>query len=163
MVELNIFLVDDFDKETALKFMDFLSEEILNKKLPNNEKELIYYYVGGKPKDIKYVVEESTFKDLREVLDFMLNDEISKLDMFLEVLDYSKPRVEVDDEIIEIKKEDIIKALKLFKESYEVNKKDISLPVYVYLVKKNILFLNPQKGILKPQSYLVWNAIKGLL
>ncbi|MEO2117911.1 MAG: hypothetical protein ABGW92_05885, partial [Methanocaldococcus sp.] len=28
---------------------------------------------------------------------------------------------------------------------------------------KNILFLNPQKGILKPQSYLVWNAIKEIL
>ncbi|EHP85544.1 ATPase [Methanotorris formicicus Mc-S-70] len=34
-------LVDDFDKENALKFMDFLSEEILNKKLSDDEKELI--------------------------------------------------------------------------------------------------------------------------
>ena len=156
-------LVDDFDKETALKFMDFLSKEILNKKLPNNEKELIYSYVGGKPKDIKYVIEESTFKDLREVLDFMLNDEISKLDMFLEVLDYLKPKIEIGNKVIEIKKEDVIKALKLFKESYEVNKKEIPVPVYIYLVKRNILFLNPQKGILKPQSFLIWNAIKKLV
>ena len=155
-------LVDDFDKETAIKFMDFLAiEENIN--LTHEDKELIYSYVGGKPKDIKYVIEESKFKDLREVLDFMLNDEIFKLDMFLEVLDYSKPKIEIGNKVIEIKKEDIIKALKLFKESYEVNKKEIPVPVYVYLVKKNILFLNPQKGILKPQSYLVWNAIKGLL
>ncbi|MEO2117587.1 MAG: ATP-binding protein, partial [Methanocaldococcus sp.] len=32
-----------------------------------------------------------------------------------------------------------------------------------FLVKRNILFLNPQKGILKPQSYLIWNAIKRTL
>ncbi|AAB98832.1 hypothetical protein MJ_0820 [Methanocaldococcus jannaschii DSM 2661] len=41
--------MDDFDKETAIKFMDFLAEEILNKKLSEDEKELIYSYVGGKP------------------------------------------------------------------------------------------------------------------
>ncbi|AAB98056.1 TPA: AAA family ATPase [Methanocaldococcus jannaschii] len=155
-------LVDDFDKETALKFMDFLAKEN-NISLTNEDKELIYNYVGGKPKDIKYVVEESNFKDLKEVLDYLLNDEISKLDMFLEILDYSKPRVEVGNEVIEINKEDIIKALRLFKDKYEIPKKDIPTPVYVYLVKENILFLNPQKRILKPQSYLVWNAIKRLL
>ncbi|CAB3289896.1 AAA ATPase [Methanocaldococcus lauensis] len=156
-------LVDDFDKETALKFMDFLAKEILNKNLSDDEKELIYSYVGGKAKDIKYVVEESKFKDLKDVLEYMLKDEIQKLDMFLDMLDYSKPKVDIDGEIIEIKKEDIVNALKLFKENYEISKKEISHPVYIYLIKKNILFLNPIEGTLKPQSYLVWNAIKRVL
>ena len=40
--------------------------------------------MGGKPKDIKYVVEESMFKDLRNVLEFMLRDETQKLKYFLE-------------------------------------------------------------------------------
>jgi AAA+ ATPase superfamily predicted ATPase len=155
-------LVDDFDKETALKFMDFLANEN-DVSLTNNDKELIYSYVGGKPKDIKYVVEESKFKDLKEVLDYMLKDAVQKLNMLLDVLNYSKPKVEIGDEVIEIKKEDIIETLKLFKENYEVDKKHIPVPVYVYLVKRNILFLNPIEGILKPQSYLVWNAIKRLL
>ncbi|WP_456419965.1 ATP-binding protein, partial [Methanocaldococcus infernus] len=35
-------LVDDFDKETALRFMDFLAKEILGKELSTEEKELIY-------------------------------------------------------------------------------------------------------------------------
>ena len=155
-------LVDDFDKETALKFMDFLANEN-DVSLTNDDKELIYSYVGGKPKDIKYVVEESKFKDLKEVLDYMLKDAVQKLNMLLDVLNYSKPKVEIGDEVIEIKKEDIIETLKLFKENYEVDKKHIPVPVYVYLVKRNILFLNPIEGILKPQSYLVWNAIKRLL
>jgi len=155
-------LVDDFDKETALKFMDFLAVEN-NINLTNEDKELIYSYVGGKPKDIKYVVEESKFKDLREILEFMLKDAVQKLDMFLDMLNYSKPKVDVGDEVIEIKKDNVIEALKLFKDEYEVSKKHIPVPVYTYLIKRNILFLNPIEGILKPQSYLVWNAIKRLL
>ena len=157
-------LVDDFDKETALKFIDFLSKEILDKELSNEDKELIYNYVGGKPVDIIYVIDKLKIgNNLKDTLELILNDEISKLDMFLEFLDYSKPEVEIGNNIYEIKKEDIVEALKLFKDNYEIPKKDISTPIYVYLVKRNILFLNPQRGVLKPQSYLVWNAIKRLL
>jgi AAA+ ATPase superfamily predicted ATPase len=76
------------------------------------------------------------------------------------MLNYSKPKVEIGDEVIEIKRGDIIEALKLFKENYKIDKKHIPVPVYIYLVKRNILFLNPIEGSLKPQSYLVWNAIK---
>ncbi|ADC70019.1 ATPase [Methanocaldococcus sp. FS406-22] len=155
-------LVDDFDKETSLKFIDFLLEEN-DIKLSNEDKELIYSYVGGKPMDIKYVIEECKFKDLKEILDYMLKDATQKLDMFLDMLNYSKPKVEIGDEVIEIKKEDVIEALRLFKKNYELDKKDIPVPVYIYLVKKNILFLDPINGILKPQSFLVWNAIKRLL
>ncbi len=156
-------LVDDFDKETALKFMDFLSEEILNKKLPNNEKELIYSYVGGKPLYIYNVIDEMRYRKLNDILNLMLKEETQKLKYFLKELNYIKPKVELKDEIIEIKKDDIINALKLFKDNYEISDNNISEPVYIYLVKENILFLNPIEGTLKPQSFLVWNAIKKLL
>ena len=156
-------LVDDFDKETALKFMDFLSEEILNKKLPNNEKELIYSYVGGKPLYIYNVIDEVRYRKLNDILNLMLKEETQKLKYFLKELNYIKPKVELKDEIIEIKKDDIINALKLFKDNYEISDNNISEPVYIYLVKENILFLNPIEGTLKPQSFLVWNAIKKLL
>ena len=62
-----------------------------------------------------------------------------------------------------LKKEEVIEALRLFKDSYEVSGGDIPKAIYVYLVKRNILFLDPINGILKPQSFLVWNAIKRLL
>ncbi|CAB3289393.1 AAA ATPase [Methanocaldococcus lauensis] len=156
-------LVDDFDKETALKFMDFLAKEILNKNLTNEEKEKIYSYVGGKPVLIYKVIDKMRYKDLEDILNTMIRDEISKLEMFLEKLDYITPKVEIENEIIELKKEDIVEALKIFKDKYIIHKREISTPVYIYLVKKNILFLNPIDGNLKPQSYLVWNAIKRVL
>ncbi|EHP88526.1 ATP-binding protein [Methanotorris formicicus] len=155
-------LVDDFDKQTAIRFMDFLAKEN-NIKLSDDDKELIYSYVGGKPKLIVKVMNKLDTISLNEILNSMLKDEISKLDMLLEILDYSKPKIEIGDEIIEIKKEDITNALKLFKNNYEISKKEIPTPVYIYLIKENILFLNPIEGTLKPQSYLVWNAIKKIL
>ena len=156
-------LIDDFDKENALKFMDFLSKEILNKELSDDNKELIYSYVGGKPILIETVIDRLRYETLKDILNYMLKDATQKLKYFLKDLDYIKPKVKVGDEVIEVKKDDIIEALKLFKENYEISDDEIPEPVYIYLVKRNILFLNPIEGILKPQSYLVWNAIKRLL
>ncbi|XRO76375.1 ATP-binding protein [Methanocaldococcus sp. 10A] len=146
-------LVDDFDKDTALKFMDFLAKEILNKNLSNEEKELIYSHIGGKPKDIKYVIEERKFKELNEILNEMLKIEVSKLKYFLE---------DVKEDNEEFYKE-VVKALSLFKENYIIE--DIIIPKKIreFLIKKNILFLNPIEGTLRPQSFLVWNAIKRVL
>ena len=146
-------LVDDFDKETALKFMDFLAEDILGRKLSNEDKELIYSYVGGKIVDIILVIEELRIKELKTILEELLTEKTNKL-MYL---------------LYDIKEEDenfynkIMNALKLFKNSYEVVYCQISKRIVEFLVKKNILFLNPQKGTLKPQSYLIWKAIKRLL
>ncbi|XRO77092.1 ATP-binding protein [Methanocaldococcus sp. 10A] len=156
-------LVDDFDKKTALSFMDFLANEILNKNLSDKEKEKIYSYVGGKPLDLYSVIDEMRYGKLEDILSLMLKEEISKLKMFLDKMDYIKPKVEIEYDVIELKKEDIINALKLFKDRFIINKEEIPMPVYMYLVKKNILFLNPIDGTLKPQSYLVWNAIKRVL
>ena len=152
-------LVDDFNKETSFKYMDFLAKEN-NIALSEENKERIYSYVGGKPKDIKYVIEEYYIRDLDETLELMLNNAIQKLEMFLDMLNYSKPKIDIGNETIGIYKEDIIEILKLFKENYVINKKYLPIPTYIYLIKKNILFLNPQNGTLKPQSFLIWNAIK---
>ena len=146
-------LVDDFDKETALKFMDFLAKEILNKNLSNEEKEKIYSYVGGKPASIYKVIDKMRYKDLEDILNFMLKEEISKLKYFLE---------DVKEDNEEFYKE-VVNYLSLFKENYIIE--DIKIPKKIreFLIKKNILFLNPIDGNLKPQSYLVWNAIKRVL
>ena len=155
-------LVDDFDKETSFKYMDFLAKEN-NIKFSNEQKEQIYFTVGGKPKLITKVVSKLYDKNLNEVLEGLLNDEIQKLDMKFEIMDYSKPKVKIGENIVEIEKEDIIKSLNLFKDRYEISKKEIPTSIYVYLIKENILFLNPRKGTLKPQSFLVWNAIKKVI
>ncbi len=145
-------LVDDFDKETALKFMDFLIKEN-NVSLTNENKELIYSYVGGKPVLIIKVIDKLRYENLNDVLDFMLKDATQKLKYFLE---------DVKEEDEELYKK-VVDTLKIFKENYEVE--DITIPKKIreFLVKRNILFLNPIEGTLKPQSFLIWNAIKRIL
>jgi AAA+ ATPase superfamily predicted ATPase len=156
-------LVDDFDKQTALKFIDFLAREN-NMELSDEDKELIYSYVGGKPILIIKVFDKLKIdKKLNDILEFMLKEEAQKLKYFLKDLDYIKPKVNIEDEVIEIKKEDIIEALRLFKDNYEISDDKIPKPVYIYLIKRNILFLNPIEGTLKPQSFLIWNVIKRIL
>ncbi|WP_456419352.1 ATP-binding protein, partial [Methanocaldococcus infernus] len=146
-------LVDDFDKETALKFMDFLAKEILGKELSTEEKELIYSYVGGKPVLIIKVINRMNTNKLEKILNYLLSDAKQKLKYFLE---------DVKEENETLYKE-ILDALKVFKNSYEVEDITINKKVRELLVKKNILFLDPIKGILKPQSFLVWRAIKKII
>ncbi|AEF95788.1 ATP-binding protein [Methanotorris igneus] len=146
-------LVDDFDKETALKFMDFLAGEVLNRALSEEKKELIYNYVGGKPVLIIKVINKMRAEELDEILNFMLNDTKQRLKYSLE---------DIREENEELYKE-IIKALSLFKESYEVEDITIDKKVREFLVKRNILFLDTIKGVIKPQSFLIWNAIKILI
>ncbi|AEH06790.1 ATP-binding protein [Methanothermococcus okinawensis] len=152
--------VDDFDKKIALKFMEFLAREKLNRKLSNDEKELIYSYVGGKAKDIYDIIIKTAHKNLRDVLEEKLLNEVNIMEEFLRDLNYIKPEVNIRGQMIEVNKKEIREALELFKKKYIVKLHDIPKHVYVYLINENILFLNPQKGILKPQSFLVWNAIK---
>jgi len=148
-------LVDDFDKETALKFMDFLSEELLNKKLSDDEKELIYSYVGGKPILIIKVINKLRYENLNDILNFMLKEETSKLRKLL---------IRIKNNKFEgIEYEKVINALKLFKDDYEINEYLVDEDTKEFLVKRNILFLNPIEETLKPQSYLMWNAIKRVL
>ncbi|XRO75825.1 hypothetical protein ACO3TA_02910 [Methanocaldococcus sp. 28A] len=40
-----------------------------------------------------------------------------------------------------------------------MHKEEILTPIYIYLVKENILFLNLIKS-LKTQSFFVWNTIQ---
>ncbi len=148
-------LIDDFDRETALKFMDFLSNEILNKNLSNEEKEEIYFYVGGKPVLIYKVIDKMRYEELNNILNEMLGIESSKLKKLLIRIKNGKYN--------EINYDEVIKALLLFKKEYVVDEYKIDEDIKEFLVKTNILFLNPIKEVIRPQSYLVWNAIKRVL
>ena len=87
------------------------------------------------------VIDKLRYKTLEEVLNYMLKDAIQKLKYFLE---------DIKEEDKDLYKE-VVEALKLFKENYEVEDTTINKKIREFSVKKNIIFLNPQKGTLKPQ------------
>ncbi len=138
------FLVDDFDKETAFKVYE---------KFGFENKELIWDYIGGKIGDIISLFEEKKrgFKE-EEALKRLLADEIAKLKWIkLKILE------EKED------KEKIWDFLSRFKEREEVfdwEEKDFRS--LIFWIEENVLFYNPMEGTVRPQSRLIWRAIKEL-
>jgi len=158
-------LVDDFEKKEALEFLSFLEREVLKKEdfLSQSEKEKIYDLVGGKPVYLISIINDLKTKTLDEVLSYLLQDEKAKIKMELEKFDYVKVKVLYENQEVEVKKEDVIEVLKKFKDKDVLKKDEVKAPAYYYLIRKNILFLDPIKEILKPQSRLTWHAINRAL
>ena len=136
--------VDDFDFETTSAF---LSEYGFN----DEEKERAWNCCGGKPVYlIKLVNTKLVSGDLSEKSKMMLEEEISRL-IFL--LARNKER-----------KRDIIDMLSIFASAEEVKySDDMDIDLLSFLVKQNILFLDPVRRMIKPQSRLNLLAIRDVM
>ena len=144
-------LVDDFEKKEALEFIDFLVKELLKGKIVLNskEKEKIYELVGGKPVYLISIINDLKIKSLDETLNYLLQDEKQKIKYFLE---------DVEERDMELYKK-VINVFKLFQDKEKIPDSLVKKSLKEFLVSKNILFLDPIKGILKPQSRLTYHAI----
>lgn len=143
-------IVDDFDKETTLEF--------LNKyNFSKEEKEIAWHYCGGKP---VYLLELIMAKDKQDKAEELLKIRINQLEYLLDYLNYVKPKVLMGDEEMIVEKEHIMKILIMFKDKDVIKNRGIHGPAKHFLVKQNILFVDPTSGIVKPQSRLDLLAIK---
>jgi AAA+ ATPase superfamily predicted ATPase len=142
-------LVDDFDYETTegfLKKYGFSRDKI----------KLIWNYFGGKP---VYLVEAIKNRHrLKEFCDEMLNVRIGQLLFILDKLKISKKYVDIEGEKVRI---DLNSVLELFK-TIDNLKFELS-PELMFLIRENILFLDPVKRVVKPQSKLDLLAIRRIL
>ena len=137
-------LVDDFDEGTT---KEFLEEQGFNDK----ERAMAWHYCGGKP---GYLVELANTKlsrgNIAEKAEVMLEEEISRL-IFLLARNKEK-------------KSDIVDMLAIFAPVEEVKYTDsMDLDLLSFLVKQNILFLDPVKRTIKPQSRLNLLAIREVM
>ncbi len=137
-------LVDDLDKETALRVYEEFGFE---------KKELVWEYIGGKLGDmvILYEWKKQGYKEeigLRE----MLKNEIGKLRM-------------IEGNIYE-KYEDaerLWEYLKEFKDAWERYADIRKNKKYLFFwIDRNVLFYNPVEGTVRPQSRLIQRAIREL-
>ena len=53
--------------------------------------------------------------------------------------------------------------LKLFKKREVINEEEIEWKVLRLLIEENVLFYNPVKGVVRPQSRIIEKAIKELV
>ncbi len=136
-------LVDDFDYETTKEFLQkhgFSREEI----------ELAWEYLGGKP---VYLVGAIKNKDrLREFCISLLEDRVSMI--LYGIKDLKRKNEELFKQVLNI--------FEQFEESETIECDEISDEV-VWCIKNNILFLDPRKRLLKPQSRIDLLAIRKIL
>ncbi|MFA4647277.1 ATP-binding protein [Pyrococcus kukulkanii] len=130
------FLVDDFDRETAVEFLK-------NQGFSINEAELVWEYFGGKP---VYLVESIKHKDeLKEWCESQL-----------------RLRVQAVNALIHGRKS-LARLLKEFQDKEEIPFNGVISRPLRRLVKANILFVDPLKGVVRPQGKLELLAIRKAL
>jgi len=137
-------LVDDFDCGTTTAFLEdygFTDDEMM----------MAWDYCGGKP---GYLIELANTKlgseDVTKKVDKMLEEEISR---FIFMLARNKEM-----------KGDIIDMLTIFASVEDVKYSDsMDIDLLSFLVKQNILFLDPVNRMIKPQSRMNLLAIREVI
>ncbi len=147
-------LIDDFDYSTTKEFLEkygFSQEEI----------ELTWKYFGGKP---VYLVEAIKNKDrLKEFCEEQLRLRIVEIKSLLKELRELGHTIKIRNKEYEVDYNKIITALSLFKDRDSIPIDALDEITKRYLIRANILFSNPLKGIIKPQSQLDLLAVRSIL
>ena len=149
-------LVDDFDYERTMGFLGGYGFD-------DQEKEMIWQNVGGKPVSlVKLINAKVSGKKIEDVLRSMLMLRTGEIKQRIGVLTIVSKKVPFEGEEIELKYDRITEILDKFSEerSYAY---EIITPEIAYLVRENILFSDPVKCIIKPQSQLDLLALREVL
>jgi hypothetical protein len=135
--------VDDLSKEDAFFVYDGFGFE---------DKELVWEYIGGKVGDMVILFEEKKrgYSE-KEALGRMLKEEVERL----EWIKLKKLKKREDGK-------DLWKFLAKFKEIEELPKREIEedFEKLLFWIEENVIFYNPVEGMVRPQSRLLWRAIK---
>jgi AAA+ ATPase superfamily predicted ATPase len=146
-------LVDDFNYQTTAEFLrkyGFSDDEI----------DLVWSYVGGKPIHLVRLIKA---EDVRRKLDELLKIRAGEIRSMLKTLKELGDEVEIRGKSYQIDYLRVVETLKKFNENDILHDVEIDEITKHYLVKKNVLFVDPVKGIIKPQSRLDLLAIKDVI
>ena len=142
--------MDDFDEETTSAFLG-------EQGFTDDERAVAWEYCGGKPVSLVEII----YTDNRErIAKDMLKTKVNQLKDLLDYLDYTKPRIMIGDDEYMVKKRDIADILYRFVDAEYIDDEGLNRPAKHFLIKDNILFLDPHTGIIKPQSRLNLLAIR---
>ena len=145
--------VDDFDEATTAAFLE-------GHGFTDGEKALAWEYCGGKP---VYLLELIRADDRGREIERLLRMRAGELKTFLKTLKELGDKITVKEERYNISYENIVCALKMFLDKEEIDMWSIDEISKHYLVRNNILFLDPDRGIIKPQSRLNLLAVREVM
>jgi len=146
-------LVDDFDDATTAAFLREYG-------FTEEEKALAWEYCGGKPVCLMELIRIDEKEGFAKK---MLTTRVNQLKDLLDYLDYTKPRVTIGANGYLVEKEDVVNILRRFVDAERIDDEGLNRPAKHCLSKDNILLLDPESGIIEPQSRLNLLAIREVI
>ncbi|MGP8322049.1 MAG: ATP-binding protein, partial [Methanosarcinaceae archaeon] len=146
-------LVDDFNEKTTSAFLG-------EHGFTDDESTVAWEYCGGKPVSL---VEMINNNNRGRIAKDMLKTRVNQLKDLLDYLNYTKPKITIGDDEYMVEKGNIVDILYRFVNAEYIDDKELNRPAKHFLIKNNILFLDPHTGIIKPQSRLNLLAIHEVL
>ena len=139
--------MDDLEKEDAFRVYE---------EFGFKNKKLVWDYIGGKLGDMVSLYEREKREIPEEVaLKNMLDEEKGKIRWLRKGLKEGFKKGP--------KWENVEGVLKRFLNQEKVSSDTLPGEELLFLIKENILFYNPLEGTVRPQSRLIWRAIKEVL
>ncbi|PXF60063.1 MAG: ATP-binding protein [Candidatus Methanogaster sp.] len=146
-------VVDDFDLEMTMEFLDKYN-------FSDMEKDVAWKYCGGKPVCLVELVNRGRREEkARE----MLGIRTGQIEGLIEDAKEFGYKISYGEKEIVLNDGDILKGLERFGDEEYLKAGELPKPIKLGLIKANILFLDPVKQIIKPQSRLNLLAIREVI
>ncbi len=150
-------LVDDFDYEQTMGFLDCYG-------WGEHEKEIAWHYVGGKPVSlVKLINAKVSEKKIEDVAGRMLTLRTGEIETMLKRVNELGGEIIIEDIKYSVSHEKLVDALKNFATHEEIGMNEVDEISKAFLVKKNVLFVDPLTKLIKPQSRLDMLAVRDVM
>ncbi|MEA3325686.1 MAG: ATP-binding protein [Euryarchaeota archaeon] len=146
--------IDDFDYETTIAFLNHYGFDI-------HEKEIAWQYVGGKPVSlVRLINEKASEKKIEDVAGSMLTLRTGEIETMLKRVNELGGGIIIEDIKYSISYEKLVEALESFATCEAIGMNEVDEISKTFLVKKNVLFVDPLTKLIKPQSQLNLLAVR---
>ena len=145
--------VDDFDRETTSAFLK-------KHGFTDDENAIAWEYCGGKP---VYLLELINYENREEKLKEMLVLRTGEIETILKKINELGGEIIIEDTKYSVSYEKLVGALKKFVEHEAIDMNEVDEISKAFLVKKNIVFVDSLRKMIKPQSRLDLLAIREVL
>ncbi|RZB32714.1 MAG: hypothetical protein AEth_00392 [Candidatus Argoarchaeum ethanivorans] len=150
-------LVDDFDYEQTMDFLDGYG-------WGEHEKESTWQGVGGKPVFlVKLINAKISGKKIEDVLSSMFIRRTGEITTRLKLVKELGDEMVIGSKHCDVHYEKLVATLKMFVDREKIGMNDVDEVSKRYLVKENILFVDPLTAMIAPQSRLDMLAIREVI
>jgi len=146
-------LVDDFDYETTTAFLKMHG-------FTDDENAIAWEYCGGKP---MYLIELMNYENREEKVREMLVLRTGEIETILKRINELGGEIIIEDTKYNVSYEKLVGALNKFVDRETIDMNEVDEISKEFLVKKNILFVDPLRKMILPQSRLELLAIREVI